>query len=259
MCFKASAHQNATGRCHPERVSGSRLECPWRILSSVENLSKNSSSGISIPSCFRCSGYVFSTEMVMTLLTHFLQTTFYITESSAFRHHVLYFRQDDWETLCEPLIDRLCEKTFRQIEKARLELCSGFSRSHLSSAWSRRDVTPATTRILLCSLAAQGDRCSPDCESTTENKSKGTSSKTNRGIYLAHSHMGSARKAGAFDQSNSEDDVCYSKLRKGISLCSMSESAHTDVLRSKNNRTSLERLSSVPMRYTKRWRSLRQS
>lgn len=75
--------------------------------------------------------------------------------------------------------------------------------------------------------------------------------KTNRGICLAHSHMGSARKAGAFDQSNSEDDVCYSKLRKGISLCSMSESAHTDVLRSKNNRTSLERLSLVPMRYTK--------
>ena len=45
------------------------------------------------------------------------QTTFYVTDSSAFRNQVLYFRQDDWETLCAPLIDQLSEKTFKEIEK----------------------------------------------------------------------------------------------------------------------------------------------
>lgn len=48
---------------------------------------------------------------------HISQTTFYVTDSSAFRNQVLYFRQDDWETLCAPLIDQLSEKTFKEIEK----------------------------------------------------------------------------------------------------------------------------------------------
>lgn len=43
------------------------------------------------------------------------QTTFYITDSSAFRNRVLYFRQDDWEVLCRPLLDRLAATTFEQI------------------------------------------------------------------------------------------------------------------------------------------------
>jgi len=43
------------------------------------------------------------------------QTTFYITESSAYRNKVLYFRQDDWATLCRPLIDRLASGTFKRI------------------------------------------------------------------------------------------------------------------------------------------------
>lgn len=48
---------------------------------------------------------------------HISQTTFYVTDSSAFRNRVLYFRQDDWETLCAPLIDQLSEKTFKEMEK----------------------------------------------------------------------------------------------------------------------------------------------
>lgn len=43
------------------------------------------------------------------------QTTFYITESSAFRNQMLYFRHDDWEILCAPLIDRLTSETFEKM------------------------------------------------------------------------------------------------------------------------------------------------
>ncbi|TCD64911.1 hypothetical protein EIP91_003447 [Steccherinum ochraceum] len=44
-----------------------------------------------------------------------LRTTFYVTESSAFRNKVLYFRQDDWATLCAPLIAKLSGDTFQKI------------------------------------------------------------------------------------------------------------------------------------------------
>lgn len=44
-----------------------------------------------------------------------LKTTFYTTESSAYRNKILYFRQDDWATLCRPLIDRLVSGTFERI------------------------------------------------------------------------------------------------------------------------------------------------
>ena len=47
------------------------------------------------------------------------QTTFYITESSAFRNRVLYFRQDDWQTLCAPLVDRLTASTFQRLSDVR--------------------------------------------------------------------------------------------------------------------------------------------
>lgn len=51
------------------------------------------------------------------------QTNFYVTESSAFRKQVLYFRHDDWETLCRPLIDRLTSDTFRKLEQVSLFAC----------------------------------------------------------------------------------------------------------------------------------------
>lgn len=56
-----------------------------------------------------------------SFLLPLLRTTFYVTESSAFRKHILYFRHDDWEILCAPLIDRLSEKTFQEIEKHEAE------------------------------------------------------------------------------------------------------------------------------------------
>lgn len=47
-----------------------------------------------------------------------LKTTFYVTESSAFRNQVLYFRHDDWTTLCAPLIARLTSATFQKLTDA---------------------------------------------------------------------------------------------------------------------------------------------
>ncbi|KAJ3546316.1 hypothetical protein NMY22_g2104 [Coprinellus aureogranulatus] len=52
-----------------------------------------------------------------------LKTTFYITESSAFRNRILYFRQDDWCTLCAPLTKRLLDTMFIRIPDVRT-LCA---------------------------------------------------------------------------------------------------------------------------------------
>jgi len=45
-----------------------------------------------------------------------------VTESSAFRNQVLYFRQDDWNTLCEPLLERLSTHTFRRLDLSSSEI-----------------------------------------------------------------------------------------------------------------------------------------
>ena len=42
-----------------------------------------------------------------------------MTESTR-RHHVVYFRQDDWKTLCAPLIEHLAEQTFKRISDVRI-------------------------------------------------------------------------------------------------------------------------------------------
>ena len=58
---------------------------------------------------------------VVTLLSNgYPQTTFYITESSAFKNKVLYFRQDDWDVLCAPLVERLTSVTFSKLEEVTL-------------------------------------------------------------------------------------------------------------------------------------------
>jgi hypothetical protein len=49
-----------------------------------------------------------------------LQTTFYVTESSAFRNRVLFFRQDDWAELCKPLIAKLAGNTFERLDAVRV-------------------------------------------------------------------------------------------------------------------------------------------
>ncbi|KAK7463508.1 Telomerase reverse transcriptase [Stygiomarasmius scandens] len=52
-----------------------------------------------------------------------LRTSFYITDSAAFNYQILYFRMDDWQTLCAPLLDRLTTETFQKIpETEAMEL-----------------------------------------------------------------------------------------------------------------------------------------
>ena len=51
-----------------------------------------------------------------------LKAHFYITESGAFRNRVLYFRHDDWETLCKPLVEKLCGETFQKLSQVRVSL-----------------------------------------------------------------------------------------------------------------------------------------
>jgi telomerase reverse transcriptase len=50
-------------------------------------------------------------------LVNLFQTTFYCTESSAFKNQVLFFRQDDWEVLCKPLLDKLFSETFEPLSQ----------------------------------------------------------------------------------------------------------------------------------------------
>ncbi|KAF7797313.1 hypothetical protein EIP86_008508 [Pleurotus ostreatoroseus] len=52
-----------------------------------------------------------------SFLIPLLKTSFYVTESQAFRNKVLYFRQDDWEILCRPLIEKLCSNTFQKLRQ----------------------------------------------------------------------------------------------------------------------------------------------
>ena len=54
------------------------------------------------------------------LIAFMYKTTFYVTETSAFRNYVMYFRQDDWETLCAPLVDRLTSETFEKVSKVKI-------------------------------------------------------------------------------------------------------------------------------------------
>ncbi|KAG8975768.1 hypothetical protein FRB90_009409, partial [Tulasnella sp. 427] len=54
-----------------------------------------------------------------SFISSLLKTTFYITESGAYRNQVLYFRQDDWTKLCTPLFDRLSEGTFAKLDYSK--------------------------------------------------------------------------------------------------------------------------------------------
>ncbi|KAF7316755.1 Telomerase reverse transcriptase [Mycena chlorophos] len=50
-----------------------------------------------------------------SFLIPLLKTTFYVTESSALRNQVLYFRQDDWAFVCAPLLESLTETTYQRV------------------------------------------------------------------------------------------------------------------------------------------------
>lgn len=52
-----------------------------------------------------------------SFLIPLLRTNFYITDSTAFRNRTIYFRQDDWNTITLPLLEKLREECFTSISK----------------------------------------------------------------------------------------------------------------------------------------------
>ncbi|KAL0579065.1 Telomerase reverse transcriptase, partial [Marasmius crinis-equi] len=50
-----------------------------------------------------------------SFIVSLLRTTFYVTESSAFRNRLLYFRHDDWSILCAPLLKDLKQEKFEKM------------------------------------------------------------------------------------------------------------------------------------------------
>lgn len=52
------------------------------------------------------------------LVIPLLRTTFYITETAAYRNKVLYFRQDDWHVLSRPVLGQLKETIFEPLTRA---------------------------------------------------------------------------------------------------------------------------------------------
>lgn len=52
------------------------------------------------------------------LVIPLLRTTFYITETAAYRNKVLYFRQDDWHVLSKPVMSQLKESLFEPLTRA---------------------------------------------------------------------------------------------------------------------------------------------
>ncbi|KAK0552089.1 hypothetical protein OC846_003054 [Tilletia horrida] len=61
-----------------------------------------------------------------SLLMPLLRTTFYITESAAYRNRTLYFRQDDWARASAPLLNTLKTSLFEPItNREALQIMSG--------------------------------------------------------------------------------------------------------------------------------------
>lgn len=47
------------------------------------------------------------------------QTTFYVTESAAYKKEVLYFRQDDWDVISRPILKQLQATVYKQVPDVR--------------------------------------------------------------------------------------------------------------------------------------------
>ncbi|CUA77091.1 telomerase reverse transcriptase [Rhizoctonia solani] len=60
-----------------------------------------------------------------------VKSTFYVTETSALQHQLLYFRHDDWHKLCIPLLDKLSGETFERIDPVELDASRRLGVSHV--------------------------------------------------------------------------------------------------------------------------------
>lgn len=91
----------------------STSECDWLLPPGNPELQHRSNVAESLKRRQLIEDFIF--WYFDSFLLPLLQTTFYVTESSAYRNRVLYFRHDDWDILCQPLLDKLCESTFERI------------------------------------------------------------------------------------------------------------------------------------------------
>ena len=97
------------------------------------------------------------------------KANFYVTESGAFRNRVLYFRHDDWQMLCKPLVEKLCGDTFQKLSQVGL----GYSQvggTEMTNIADRRerDSSPTQTGLFFRTPFAKRDWCTPDCKFTKE-------------------------------------------------------------------------------------------
>ena len=105
-----------------------------------------------------------------------------MTESNR-RHHVVYFRHDDWKTLCAPLIEHLTEQTFKKISDVSIpHLVSSrlLSLTPLQLARRSRDPEPTEARVLIRAASAERGRCSAHCESQEGSKGRERTSRFNQ-------------------------------------------------------------------------------
>ena len=97
------------------------------------------------------------------------KANFYITESGAFRNRVLYFRHDDWQTLCKPLVEKLSADTFQRLSQvSTLFLFEPFCPEHTFSDRCGGDPPAAQARVLIREVAAEGDWCTADRQPAQE-------------------------------------------------------------------------------------------
>ncbi|KAG8899700.1 hypothetical protein FRB99_006494 [Tulasnella sp. 403] len=92
----------------------STADCDWLVVEGAGAQSQRSSASDDLKKkeIFHEFLYWYFESFVSPLL----KNTFYITDSSVYRNQVLYFRQDDWATLCTPLLERLSNATFVRLE-----------------------------------------------------------------------------------------------------------------------------------------------
>lgn len=53
-------------------------------------------------------------------IEYLVQTTFYVSESAAYKNRLLYFRMDDWRSVCDPLLKEVSASLFEPISSVRL-------------------------------------------------------------------------------------------------------------------------------------------
>ncbi|QRW13350.1 telomerase reverse transcriptase [Ceratobasidium sp. AG-Ba] len=100
-------------------------DCDW--LGDTKDRRVCQSDALKRAELFREFIYWFFDSFLMPLV----RASFYVTETSALQHQLLYFRHDDWHTLCIPLLDKLSGETFERIDLSELEPSRRLGISHV--------------------------------------------------------------------------------------------------------------------------------